>query len=106
MRNFIKDHIIKKIEQEIENKGKITKQIRFYYFDDPVKDGSNLVNRVSRFNPFNKEEILPIQGWYALSGSGLIRIYDRLKNNKFHFFKMIDGKSYKTRLKKDVKYIK
>lgn len=99
--NFITCHVIQKIEQEIEAKRKVTKSTNFYYFNEPIKDGSRSINRVSRWNPFEKEEICGLS-WYALSGSTLVQIYDKLKNNDFFFYKMIEGKSYKARLKKNV----
>lgn len=103
--NFITQHVVKQIENEIENKSKLTTSTNFYYFNEPIKDGSRIINRVSRFNPFQKEEIVPI-GWYGLSGNSLIKIYDRLKNNEFFFYKIIEGKSYKARLKKNVENIR
>lgn len=98
--NFITNHVIQLIEREIENKRRVTKQTNFYYFEEPIKDGKRLINRVSRFNPFEKDEIIPC-GWRVLSGSALVQIYDNLKNNKFFFYKEVDGKSYKARLKKN-----
>lgn len=103
--NFITTQVIKLIEGEIEGKRKITKESKFYYFNTPIVDDNRLINRVSQFNPFEKEEIVPV-GWYGLSGCTLIEIYDRLKNNEFFFYKKIEGKSYKARLKKNVKAIK
>lgn len=99
--NFITCHLIQKIEQEIEAKRKVTTSTNFYYFNESIKDGSRNINRVSRWSPFEKEEIVGLS-WYALSGLTLIQIYDKLKNNDFFFYKMIDGKSYKARLKKNV----
>jgi hypothetical protein len=99
--DFITQHVIQQIERTIEEKRKVTKQTSFYYFNEPIKDGSRIINRVSRFNPFEKEEICSIS-WYALSGSTLVQIYDKLKNNDFFFYKNIEGKSYKAKLKKNV----
>ena len=64
---------------------------------------STITNQVS-FH-IEKEEILPV-GWYALEGNILLGIYDKLKSNEFFFYKRIEGKSYKARLKKNVKAIK
>ena len=99
--NFISRHVIQKIQKEIEAKRKVTKSCNFYYFNEGIKDGKREINRVSRWSPFEKEEICGLS-WYALSGSTLVQIYDKLKNNDFFFYKMIDGKSYKARLKKNV----
>ena len=100
-KNLITNQVIRLIEREIEDKRKLTNITNFYYFNDPIVDGKRIINRVSRFHPFEKEEIVPI-GWYLLSGNALIQIYDKLKNNEFFFYKLIDGKSYKARLKKNV----
>ena len=102
--NFITEHVIKLITNEIEDKKKVV-ETSFLYFNDPILDGNKFINRVSQFNPFEKEEILPV-GWYALEGNILLGIYDKLKSNEFFFYKRIEGKSYKARLKKNVKAIK
>ena len=103
--NFITEHVVKLIEGEINGKKGITKETNFFYFNEPINDGDMIINRVSQFNPFQKEEVLPV-GWYTLSGNTLIQIYDKLKNNEFFFYKIIEGKSYKARLKKNVQAIK
>jgi len=104
--NFITEHIIELIINEVEGKKKIGgTATSFFYFEEPIIDGDKHINRVSQFNPFEKEEILPI-GWHVLEGSTLLEIYDKLKNNEFFFYKLIDGKSYKARLKKNVKVSK
>lgn len=100
-KNFITEQVIRLIENEIEDKRKLTSITNFYYFNDPIFDGKRVIDRVSRFNPFVKEEIVPI-GWYGLSGNALVQIYDKLKNNDFFFYKLIEGRSYKARLKKNV----
>lgn len=100
--NFITKHLVKKIQNEIDDKMKVTKACNFYYFNEPIKDGNRLINRVSRFNAFEKEAIIGI-GWHGLSGQSLIEIYDKVKNNDFFFYKLVDGRSYKARLKKNVK---
>jgi len=102
--NFITEHVIKLITNAIENKMKFV-ETSFLYFNDPIVNGNKHINRVSQFNPFEKEEILPV-GWYALEGNILLGIYDKLKSNEFFFYKRIEGKSYKARLKKNVKAIK
>lgn len=103
--NFISRHLIQKIEEEIEQKRKVTNTLspstNFYYFNESIKDGRREINRVSRWNPFEKEEICGLS-WYVLSGTALLKVYDKLKNNDFFFYKMIEGRSYKARLKKNV----
>lgn len=101
MKNFITKHIIELIEKEIDKKRKLTSITNFFYFNEPILNGNIKINRVSRFNPFVEEDVLPFD-WYKLSGSTLIQIYDKIKHNDFFFYKLIDGKSYKAKLKKHV----
>ena len=100
--NFIKTHIVEKIKKEISLKGNRidtpTSMVSWYYFDEPIVDGKRRVNRVSKFNPFGKEDIIPIN-WFEMSGGSLLELYAKLKDDKFFYYKLIDGKSYKTRLK-------
>lgn len=97
--NFITRHLIDKIGEQLRLKQATLKHEHFYYFDEPIKDGKRIIDRVNRSYPFVKEEILPIT-WYALDGSSLREIYMKLKYNQFYTYKKLeDGKSYKTRIK-------
>ena len=75
--NFIKRHLIEKINEQIKLKQATLKHEHFYYFDEPIKDGKRLIDRVNRWNPFTKDEILPTT-WYALDGSSLRELYMKL----------------------------
>ena len=97
---FIERHLIEKINKVLIEKQSILKHSNFYYFDEPIRDKKKVIDRVSRFNPYHKEEILPAS-WYSLNGSPLREIFMKLKNNDFYVYKGFeDGKSYKTRIKK------
>ena len=76
---FIERHLIEKINKELLDKQSILKHTNFYYFEEPIKDKKKIIDRVSRFNPYHKEEILPAS-WYSLDGSTLREIYLKLKN--------------------------
>ena len=99
MINFIKLHLISKIEEQLKEKQAVLKHNNFYYFDEPILYKKKLIDRVNRFNPYFKNEILP-SSWYGLDGKVLRDIYLKLKNNQFYIYKLMeDGKSYKTRIK-------
>lgn len=99
--NFILKHLIEKIYEEIKKKQTILKHDHFYYFDEPIKDGKRQIDRVNRWNPYVKNEVLPTS-WYSLKGGSLVDAYKKLKNNDFYIYKNLDdGKSYKTRIKKN-----
>jgi len=99
--NFITKHLIEKIEEQIKQKQAVLKHDHFYYFDEPIVYKKRLIDRVNRYNPYFKNEILPTT-WYYISGSSLREIYMKLKNNDFYIYKTLeDGKSYKTRIKKN-----
>lgn len=106
--NFIKKHLVKRIELEIKNKSATLKADNFLYFDTPVNLKSaykanyyvnKTINRVNRSNPYMTEEIAPAS-WYLLSGLTLLEIYDRLKNNDFFVYRKIEGRDHKLRIKK------
>ncbi len=98
--NFIKTHLIAKIEEQVKHKQAVLKHNHFYYFDRPIIEDKKIIDRVNRFNPYRKDEILP-SSYYSLKGGTLVDIFNQLKNNDFFIYKNIDGKSYKTRIKKD-----
>ncbi len=97
--NFIKSHLIKKIEEQIKYKQSVLKHDHFYWFDSPIKDGNMIINRFDRYHPYVKNEILPMT-WFNLSGSALKEFYFKLKNNEFFIYKKIDNTNYKARIKK------
>ncbi len=97
--SFITRHLIKKINEQINQKQATLKHDHFYYFDEPIKDKNGLIDRVNKFNPFYKNQILPTT-WYQINGTSLHELYSKLKSNKFYIYKKLeDGKSYKTRIK-------
>jgi len=100
--SFIKIHIISKIFTMIKNRGETLKYDGFFYFNDPIKSGDRVFDRVGSGNPFAFEEdrIIPVS-FYTLDGKILVEIFNKLKSNDFHIWKtMEDGKDYKIRLKK------
>lgn len=99
--DFIKKHLIAKIQEQVKQKNNILKHDHFLYFEEPVKSRNKLVDRIRISNPYFKDAILPTN-WHLLDGSVLREIYIKLKNNNFYIFKILeDGKSYKTRIKKN-----
>lgn len=101
MMNFIAIHLVSKIEKTLKQKEGVLKHDGFYYFNEPIKDGTRVVNRVNRWAPYIKEQVLPAS-WYSLKGSILVQIFKRMKDNEFYIYKEIDGKDCKVRLKKNV----
>jgi len=57
--NFITRHLIERINEQIRQKQATLKHDHFYYFDEPIKDKKKVIDRVNRWNPFYKNEILP-----------------------------------------------
>lgn len=100
--SFIKIHIISKIFTLIKNRGEILKYDGFFYFNEKIKSGDRVIDRVGCENIFAFEEdrIIPVS-FYTLDGQALVEIFKKLKYNDFHIWKtMEDGKDYKIRLKK------
>lgn len=98
--NFISIHLVHKIEELVKKKQAELKHEGFYYFDEPIKDGKKFINRVNRFAPYHKEQILPAS-WYSLDGSALLDMFLKLKSNQFYVYNRIDDKDYKVRLKNE-----
>lgn len=95
--NFIKNHLIRKIEDQIEKKHFIIGSHVFIYFNTPLNDelfGS--IDRVNRWAPFVKDEILPYR-WSLLKGKTLLNIFLDFKNNKVHY---LTNSGQKVKLKK------
>lgn len=99
--NFIKNHLIKKIKDEVNRKQDSVNFNGFFYFNDIIEDNLKKwkINRVNRENvfPYERAFYLPLN---SIGGSALIKIYDKLKKNEFYFYKKVNGKEYRIRLKK------
>lgn len=98
--NFLRTHLISKIESLVITKQRTLKSDGFFYFDEDIKDPRVIINRINRWNVFPKEQILPVS-WYMLEGQTLIKIFDMIKKNQFYAYKQIDKKDYKIRIKDD-----
>ena len=97
--NFITKHLIEKIYDQIKEKQSILKHEHFFYFDEPINTRKGKLDRVNRWNPYIKNQVLP-HTFYALGGNELIEIFTKLKDNDFYIYKNIDSKSHKMRIKK------
>ena len=59
--DFITKHLITKIED-------YTKQIKydeFYYFNEPVKNGSDIIDRINRFSVYRKGQSIPYNFYHV-----------------------------------------
>lgn len=70
----------------------------FLYFDEKIGN----LDRLGKGFLYNHDEILPID-WRKVSSPNLLRVYLSLKEKRFYFNKEVDGRFYKTRLKRNVK---
>ena len=96
--NFITKHLVSKIQDEVKIKEKILKHDGFLMLDEPVQD-QKLINRLNRYSPYPKEELIPVS-WYLLKGKTILEIYSKVKRNEFFIYKLLDGKNHKMRIKK------
>lgn len=97
--NFIRQHIIQKVYEQIKEKQNVLKHDHFFYFDTPIKNGKSIIDRVNRWNPYMKDNVLP-HTFYGIDGVALIEVFEKLKSNDFFIYKNISGKSHKVRIKK------
>lgn len=105
--NFIKKHVIDKINSEINRKQDSINFNGFFYFDKPIKDTKTskreiLINRVNRSSIYEKEEIVPLIT-NQLNGSILVEILNKIKTDDFFFYKKINGKDHRIRFKNGTK---
>ena len=104
-KDFISEHLIKKIREIVKYKRNILKaDNNWLYFDEPIKPAKSSklfkeINRINIYNVYPKEGLLPVS-WMHISGKEIIKIYEMVKENKFYTYKSIDGKSHKVRIKK------
>lgn len=100
--SFIKRHLIKNIEKQIDDKQNSVNFIGFFYFDEKLKSkkGNWEINRVNNKNAYPYEKVYPLNFW-SLDGNTLMKIYHKIKNNEFYFYKKINGKDHKIRLKRN-----
>lgn len=98
--SFIKSHLVKIIQNQIEEKQNSVNFVGFFYFDKNIKSKTWDINRVNKANAFPYERVYPLTFW-SLDGKSLVEIYQRLKNNDFYFYKKINGKDHKIRLKRN-----
>lgn len=68
----------------------------FLHFDTNIGH----LDRLGKGFLYKHEEILPID-WRLVKSGELFEIYDLLKQKKFYFYKDVEGKLYKTRLKRN-----
>jgi hypothetical protein len=99
MADFLRTHLISKIKNQVKEKEKILKYEGFFFFDKEIDDGKKKINRLNRWSPYPKEELLPLN-WYTIKGTSLLEIYSQLKDNNFYIYKVLEGKSHKMRIKK------
>jgi hypothetical protein len=68
----------------------------FLHFDVQVSS----IDRLGKGFLYKHEEILPID-WRLVKSSDLFEIQQILKQKKFYFYKDVEGKLYKTRIKRN-----
>lgn len=100
MNDFISKHLISKIEQMVVDKQRSLKCDGFFYFDKEIKDSRILINRINRWNVFQKEEILPVS-WYMLDAKTLVEIFHMIKHNKFYAYVRSQNRDFMVRLKEN-----
>ena len=100
MINFLDRHLIIKIEMQLKLKKYDLNHSGFFFFDKSIIDNDGKIIDKIKGNPYLRGGNDPI-GWTQISGSTLMAISQRLKDNEFFVYKNLEGRNYKTRLKKD-----
>lgn len=97
MKNFLTKHIINRIKKEVIDLNVESKNSSFLFFDENIVEDNYIINRVTTEYPYQLEEVLPIS-WYALKGTTLIKIHNKLKERKVYVPLHINGITYKVKI--------
>lgn len=81
--NFITTHLLNKISSETIRKYHIMNIKGFIFFNEPIQDGKYTIDRINKHSPYSKNEIIPIS-WYILKSETLLKIYEKLKEDKIY----------------------
>lgn len=101
--NFIDHHLISKIIELYKFKLKILEQENgFLYFDFPIKTNIYKIDRIGNGFVYFENQILPLD-WNSITGKTLLSILKQIKENNVYIYREIDGKIFKTRLRRDAK---
>jgi hypothetical protein len=97
--SFIRSHLLKKIDKEVNNKQDSINLNSFFYFDKSVNNNEEIIDRIDRYSIYGKEKERPLLK-SRVSGKALLDIFLRIKNNDFFFYKKVNGKYHRIRFKK------
>jgi hypothetical protein len=70
----------------------------FFYFNDSISYGRSKIDRIGKGLIYCEDEIIPI-AWKDLKGNHLMDIYDKISKRRVYYYKEIDNKHYKIKLK-------
>lgn len=100
--SFIRTHLVTSIQKKIKQKQDSINFSGFFYFDEKIKDNKRdwLINRVNDKNAYPHEKVYPLTFW-TLDAKALVDLYGKIKNNDFYFYKRVNGKDHKIRLKRN-----
>lgn len=86
-KDFIKERLIEKIKEEIGKKQDSINFNSFFYFNDLIIENSRVINRVNLECAYSRDSTYPY-GFWTLSGKTLLKIFNSLKLNQIHFYKL------------------
>lgn len=90
--NVLKEHLVTKIESLVKDKIDRMENPGMLYLDEPIGD----IDRINVF-PYASDNF-PIS-WWSIDGRTLIKLKDKLDNNKFYAYKLVEGVRIKVKLK-------
>lgn len=99
--NFIDHHLISKIIELYKFKLKVLEnESNFLYFDFPIKTNIYKIDRIGKGCVYFENQVLPLD-WNSISGKTLLLIFNEIKNNNVYIYREIDGRFFKTRLRRE-----
>lgn len=98
--NFIKEKLINKIEKEVKKRQLSYTYTGFFFLNDPIKMGDTVIDRVSSNYLYGQEEIVP-RRLSIFEGKILLDILTKIVNDEFYFYKIVNDRKYKIKMKKD-----
>ncbi len=98
--NFIKSKIIKKLEKEMKKRQKSYSHTNFFFLNNPIKGDNIIIDKINDWSAYEFEDVLP-KKFSLLSGDVLLQLLKSIINEEFHIIKIVNGKKYRIKMKKD-----
>jgi hypothetical protein len=95
---MIREHLIERIEEETRFKMKSLGYDGLLFLEDFINDSGYFISRFDYKFVYSDDKYYPLI-FDNLDNSTLLELYKRIKYNYFYYYRMVDGKTHKIRIK-------